>query len=103
MNITNIKTFQNTAKFNRPYFLQSAYVNEIQKTKDEKSRIIIEKVNGYIRQYLVKEDGTKILISEMRDDVVQSSPTQNESNANNLMDLLNYSTGVRPPTIKAVK
>ncbi|KOO48219.1 hypothetical protein [Viridibacillus arvi] len=103
MNVTNIKTFHNAAKFNQPHILQSSYIYAALKSKSKKNQVITEKENGYVRQYLVKEDGTKILISEMREDTTKQAPIHNESNTNDLMKMLNFSTNVHPSNIKKIK
>ncbi|MGE7920987.1 hypothetical protein ACQKM9_18915 [Viridibacillus sp. NPDC093762] len=107
MNVTNIKTFHNAAKFNQPHILQSSYIYAALKSKSKKNRVITEKENGYVRQYLVKEDGTKILISEMREDTAKQAPIHNgsntRSNTDDLMKLLNFSTNVHPSNIKTIK
>lgn len=103
MNVTNIKTFHNAAKFNQPHILQSSYIYAALKSKSKKNQVITEKENGYVRQYLVKEDGTKILISEMREDTIKQAPIHNESNTNDLMKMLNFSTNVHPSNIKKIK
>lgn len=103
MNVTNTKTFHNAAKFNQPHILQSSYIYAALKSKSKKNQVITEKENGYVRQYLVKEDGTKILISEMREDTTKQAPVHNESNTHDLMKLLNFSTNVHPSNIKTIK
>ncbi|MGE7838965.1 hypothetical protein [Viridibacillus arvi] len=103
MNVTNIKTFHNAAKFNQPHILQSSYIYAALKSKSKKNQVITEKENGYVRQYLVKEDGTKILISEMQEDTTKQAPIHNESNTNELMKMLNFSTNVHPSNIKKIK
>lgn len=103
MNVANIKTFHNAAKFNQPHILQSSYIYAALKSKPKKNRVLIEKENGYVRQYLVKEDGTKILISEMREDTTKQTANHNESNTDDLMKLLNFSRIVHPSNIKMIK
>jgi len=107
MNVANIKTFHNAAKFNQPHILQSSYIYAALKSKPKKNRVLIEKENGYVRQYLVKEDGTKILISEMQEDTTKQTANHNESNTrsntDDLMKLLNFSRIVHPSNIKTIK
>ncbi|MGE7624305.1 hypothetical protein ACQKMD_15000 [Viridibacillus sp. NPDC096237] len=107
LNITNIKTFHNAAKFNQPHMLQSSYIHAALKSKSKKNRVITEKESGYVRQYLVKDDGSKTLISEMREGTMQQTRTHNESNdrsnADGLMKFLNSSSIVHPSNIKTIK
>lgn len=107
LNVTNINTFHNAAKFNQPHTLQTSYIHVALKSKSQKNRVITEKENGYVRQYLVKDDGSKILISEMREDTTQQTRTHNESNdrsnADALMQFLNSPSIVHPSSIKTIK
>ncbi|MGE7624940.1 hypothetical protein ACQKMD_18405 [Viridibacillus sp. NPDC096237] len=75
------------------------------KSKEDKGNLEVRRENGYIRHYIVKSDGKTILISETKDvknedqkEISKSEKTskgteKNDSNAKDLMGLLNNSAG----------
>lgn len=107
VSVSKIDTFQNTAKFKQPPFTQESYLQVEGKLKSKNPRIIVERKNGYIRKYLLKADGTKTLISEVRlNDTVlkpESSsliPSHRKNNAKEMLDLLNASSTLKSIRLK---
>ncbi|MBO2536741.1 hypothetical protein [Rummeliibacillus suwonensis] len=105
--VTKVDTFQNAAAFKQSPFTQENYLQVEERLKNKSFRIITERKNGYVRKYLVKANGTKILIAEMRvNEEIQSSEKPSQfsstasSNAKEMLDHLNASSALKSIRLK---
>ncbi|MFD3259180.1 hypothetical protein ACE3MQ_11275 [Paenibacillus lentus] len=89
------------------FSLEESESDEEQKKEDHSGKLVTSREGGYIRQYLVKADGTQILISELQEDA-ESAPAANHmsrpansmqsdgihQNAEEMISLLNFQAGI---------
>lgn len=89
------------------FSLEEPEADEEQKKEDHSGKLVTSREDGYIRQYLVKTDGTKILISELQDDAVLAPAVNHMSrpansmqsdgvhqNTEEMISLLNFQAGI---------
>lgn len=103
VSVAKVDTFQSTAKFKQSPFTQENYLQVDRKFKSKSARIITERKNGYVRKYLVKEDGTKTLISELRLEDKLLSPqevSKISKNSKTMLDVLNASSTLKSIQLK---
>lgn len=103
--VSKIDTFQNTAKFKQSPFTQESYLKVEGRFKYKYPRMIMERKNGFIRKYLLKANGTKTLIFELRiseEGLSQEGPSlipsPPKNNTKEMLDFLNASS-----TIKSIR
>ncbi|WP_110930821.1 hypothetical protein [Paenibacillus bouchesdurhonensis] len=89
------------------FALEESKADEEQKKDDHSGKLVTSREGGYIRQYLVKADGTRILISELQEDA-ESTPLTNHTsrlenhmhsdgihqNTEEMISLLNFQAGI---------
>lgn len=98
-NQINQQKEKNQVVFNMKDFI----LTEDEKMKEKNGQLEVRKENGYIRQYIVRSDGSRKLISEMKETEVNTAKlnqkaeiaksNKEQSNASQLMQLLNYTVG----------
>ena len=107
VSVSKVDIFQNTAQYKQSSLTQESYLQIEKRIKNKPSRIITERKNGYIRKYLLKADGTKVLISEMCINEKLLSleepshiPSSTINNTKEMLDLLNASSQLRSIHLK---
>lgn len=100
--VSKIDTFQNTAKFKQSPFTQENYLKVEGRFKYKYPRMIMERKNGFVRKYLLKANGTKTLISELRISEEESPliPSSPKNNTREMLDLLNASSALKSIRLK---
>ncbi|PAQ14350.1 hypothetical protein CD798_10790 [Bacillaceae bacterium SAOS 7] len=95
MKIGNIHSmsYKNSKNENKSYTLEDFKLPEDKDGKGKKGKFETRRENGYIRQYIIKQDGSKILISEVKESKIEISSEkvelgEQQSNTKYLMDLL---------------
>ncbi|WP_102693374.1 hypothetical protein [Rummeliibacillus pycnus] len=92
MKVVKINTFHNTAQFKQSLFTQESYLQVEKKPKNKTARMITERKNGYVRKYLLKGNGKKILISELQlnEQPLLSKGKSQIPTSNTSMEMLDY-------------
>lgn len=87
------------------YMIQEADKKEKQeKEEDNKGKLITAREGAYVRQYLVRADGSKVLLSEIKQEDAMADNVQHpaasiqpdsrlSANTEELMSLLNFQAG----------
>ncbi|OAB41741.1 hypothetical protein [Paenibacillus glacialis] len=78
-----------------------------EKKEDPSGKLVTSHEGGYIRQYIVSSDGSKILVSEIKQNTDEATLTENYTNhstrpssegishnTEQIMNLLNYNAGI---------
>ncbi|WP_338753615.1 hypothetical protein [Bacillus sp. FJAT-52991] len=99
---TNPISYKTMRNENKSYTFEDLKLPEDKDEKGKKGKFETRRENGYIRQYVIKPDGSKILISEVKEPKVEVSSKKMElndqqSNTKHLMDLLSMSVGANAP------
>ena len=107
VSVSKINTFQNTAQFKQSSLTQESYLQIEKRLKNKSPRIITERKNGYVRKYLLKVDGTKVLIFETRineqpllSEKPSQIPTSSINTTKEMLDFLNVSSQFRSIHLK---
>ncbi|WP_397536747.1 hypothetical protein [Rummeliibacillus pycnus] len=112
VSVSKINTFQNTAQFKQSSLTQESYLQIEKRLKNKSPRIITERKNGYVRKYLLKADGTKVLIFETRineqpllpdSEKPSQIPTTSTNTTQEMLDFLNVSSQFRSIHLKKYK
>ncbi|OZI12955.1 hypothetical protein CEW92_03900 [Bacillaceae bacterium SAS-127] len=95
-------SYKNSRNGNKPYTFEDLKLPEDKDGKDKKGKFETRRENGYIRQYIIKQDGSKILISEVKESNIETSSekaklSDQQSNTKYLMDLLAMSASANTP------
>ncbi|HEY2491899.1 MAG TPA: hypothetical protein VGI33_03090 [Paenibacillus sp.] len=87
---------------------QQQKINE-EKKEEKTGQLITSREGGYVRQYIVRSDGTRILVSEIKQENDETTPTENymdtlsfarlqndriHQNTEQMISLLNYQAGI---------
>lgn len=108
VSVSKVDTFQSAAKFKQSPYTQESYLQVEGKFFKRKSpRFITERKNGYVRKYLLKEDGTKVLISELRitdenlnSEMSSQTSSLTKNNSKEMLEVLNASSTLKSIRLK---
>lgn len=107
VSVSKVDLFQNTAQYKQSSLTQESYLQIQGRIRNKSPRIITERKNGSTRKYLLKADGTKVLISEMCSneqslslDEPSQLPAPTINNTKEMLDLLNTSSQFRSIRLK---
>lgn len=121
--LSNINTYKSYFKndgngeANQKFFSieEDLFLKDRDTTKNAKSKLLVSRENGYIRHYILKSDGQKILISEQKNTTSNRQEVKTQegsdhldqhkliSTTQELMDLLNQSVGANMPVQISLK
>ncbi|WP_203362026.1 hypothetical protein [Bacillus sp. REN10] len=99
---TNPISYKTMRNENKPYTFEDLQLAEDKDGKGKKGKFETRRENGYISQYIIKQDGSKILISEIKESKTEISSEKakrsaQQSNTKYLMDLLATSASANTP------